>query len=286
MKPYVDVFTKTMGNPLANFLFFWSANTVVYISAFGGLMDILPPRLDWISNVAFPLCVVGGFISSFVATNKTKDIIPSVEAVVKSAFVTFYGLLTLVTLYTLSFALAPTRYVTIEQFANAGLTAQQATEVQQILNSKGYISLSDLDTLNLSPLQKTSVKRILDDLGYVTVDDVEIISKNIAQTQIAIVATQTAIAKITQCYITPESGFANVAIRLSPSDKSDYGGAFSQGQKLYVVGHNGGRVNQDRWWLVEIGDKSDKKYGWVASWVVTEINESECVKVEKAAGTP
>lgn len=286
MKSFVDVFSKTMGNPLVNFLFFWSANIAVYVSVFGGLMDVLPPRLDWISNIAFPLCVVAGFISSLIATNKTKDIIPSVEAVVKSAFVTLFGLLALVTLYTASFALAPTRYVTIEQFENAGLTAQQATQVQQILNSKGFISLSDLDTLNLTPIQQGSVKRILDDLGYATVDDVKIISQDIAQTQIAIVATQTAIAKITQCYVTPEDGFANVAIRISPSDKSDYVGAFSQDQKLYVVGHNGGRVNQDRWWLVEIGDKSDKKYGWVASWVVTETNESECLKIEKSPGTP
>lgn len=284
MKSITEVLTKTMESPVVNFLLFWAANVAVYISVFGGLMDVLPPRLDWLTNVAFPACVVGGFISSAIAIRRTKDILPSIEAVVKSAIITLLGMLVLVTLYTASFAFSPTRYVTLEQFESAGLTAQQATQIQKILDAKGYISLSELETLNLSPVQQSAVKRLLDDLGYATVDDVEKISANIAKTQIALVATQTAVAKFTQCYITPENGYANVAIRLSPSEKSDYVGAFAQGQNLYVIGHNGGRVNQDRWWLVEIGNEPTKKYGWVASWVVTEINESECLKVEKAPG--
>lgn len=285
MKSFADMMSKTMENPIINFLIFWSANVAVYISVFGGLMDVLPPRLAWVSNIAFPACVICGFISSAIAIYNTKDKLPSVEAIVKTAVITLVGMLALVSLYTASFAFSPTKYVTLDQFENAGLTTQQATQIQQILDAKGYIALSDLGTLELSPSQQISVKKLLDNMGYATIDDVKTISLNAAQTQIALVATQTAIAKLTQCYITPEIGFANVAIRLSPSDKSDYVGAFSQGQKLYVIGHNGGRINQDRWWLVKIGDDSDKQFGWVASWVVTEINEMECIKVEKAPGT-
>lgn len=284
MKSLTDVVTKTMESPVVSFLLFWSANVWVYVSVFGGLMDVLPPRLDWITDIAFPACIVGGFISSAIAINRTKDIIPSVEAVVKAAIVTLFGMLVLVTLYTASFAFSPTKYVTLEQFESAGLTTQQATQIQKILDAKGYITLSELETLDLSPVQQSAVKKLLDDLGYVTADDAEKISESIAKTQIALVATQTAVAKITRCYITPESWYANVAIRLSPSDKSDYVGSFAQGQNLYVIGHNGGRINQDRWWLVEVGNEPNKKYGWVASWVVTEINEMECVKVEKAPG--
>jgi len=276
-----SVFAKTFKSPVTNFFLFWAANILVYVSVFGGLMDVLPPRLAWISNIVFPLCVAGGFITSLIAVRKSKGKLPSLEAVVNAGTTTLMGLFALVTIYTASFAISPTQYVTIEQFEAAGLTPNQVAQIQTYLNNQGYVTTQDLENINLTNEQKVAVSNILSELGYVTQEDVVAI----AQTQISLVATQTAIAKLTTCYITPEVGVGQVAIRNSPSDKSEFVGAFGEGQRLYVVGHNGGRVNQDRWWLVEITrDDIHKTYGWVASWVVTELNEVDCMRIEVTPG--
>lgn len=275
------IFTRTFKSPVVNFFLFWSANIFVYISVFGALVDVLPPRLEWITNFIFPLCIFGGFVTSIIGVRKAKGKLPSVEAVVNAGLTTLMGLFVMVTIYTASFAIKPTQYITVDQFESAGLTPNQVAQLQNYLDRQGYITSQDLENINLNAEQKTKVTNILKELGFPTVAEVEFI----AQTQIALVATQTAVAKATSCYITPEGGYSTVAVRSSPSDTSEMVGAFAEEQRLYVTGHNGGRTNQDRWWLVEFyNDGTNKTYGWVASWVVIEINESECVKVEKTPG--
>lgn len=281
MKAFISIFTKSFESPVANFLLFSAANILVYVTVFGGLMDVLPPRLVWVSSIAFPLCVISGFITSVIAVRKAKGILPSTEAVAKASVITILGLLVLVSLYVASFAITPTPYLTIEQFEDAGLNPNQVAQLQKYLDAQGYVTLRNLDNINLTTNQKIAVNKVMNELGYITEED----SKYIAQTQIALVVTQTAVARLSSCFITPEFGTSTVAVRQSPSDKSDYVGAFSEGQKLHVIGHNGGRMNQDRWWLVEFSNEgNDNQYGWVASWVVQEINESECIRVEKTPG--
>lgn len=281
MKSLETFFDTAFESPLANFFLFWGANVFAYVFVFDTLMGILPPRLVWVSNVAFPVCVLIGSLTSLIAVNKSKGILPSKEAVAKDIVIAALGLLVLMVLYVASFAIAPNPYIRIEDAEKMGLNPNQVAQVQSYLDEQGYITLRDLENINLTPEQKIAVNRVMSELGYVTEED----TKYIAQTQIALVVTQTAVAKLSSCYITPESTMSTVAVRKSPTDKSDYAGAISQGQTLYVVGHNGGRMNQDRWWLVEFGDNENEKlYGWVASWVVVEMNELECIKVEKTPG--
>jgi hypothetical protein len=283
MGDFVSTFTKTFESKTAvlNFFLFWVANAIVYMTVVGGIIDMMPPRLNWISNVAFPICILAGLVTSVIAVYKAHGVLLSLQEVAKSWFVTLVGLLVLIALYTLSFAFSPTIYVTMDQFETAGLTPTQLAQIQQFVTEKGYVSLSDLDHLNLTSEQKTVVTQLIVDLGFTTRED----AAHIAQTEIAIVATQTAVARLSTCYITPELGLSTVAVRKAPSVNEAFLGAFSQGQRLHVIGHSGGRMNQDRWWLVEFaGNESDNRYGWVSSAVVTEIDEEACIKVEKAPG--
>ena len=48
------------------------------------------------------------------------------------------------------------------------------------------------------------------------------------------------------------------------------------GEQLEVVGHNGGVVDNGRWWLVKYGSEDRPTFGWVASSVVAEINPGIC----------
>lgn len=281
-----DLFQQTSKAPILHFLLFLAVNIIVYVTTLGELTNVLPPRLEWVLNSILPACILGGLITSLISLGKTKEVIPSLEAIKTSGFITLFGLLVLIALYAMSFVIKPTKYITADEFAKAGLNESQILQIQEILKSQGYVSINDLNSINLTVEQKIAINKMLHDLGYVTQGDVEEISKNTAQTQIALVSTQTATAKLTSCYITPEDGTGTVAVRILASYKSDYLGAISEGQKLHVIGHNGGRMNQDRWWLVEFGDNdNNKQYGWVASWVVKEINESECIKIERAPGS-
>jgi hypothetical protein len=36
---------------------------------------------------------------------------------------------------------------------------------------------------------------------------------------------------------------------------------------------------------VELEGDGEKHYGWIASWVVKEINEQECYRLEKSPGS-
>jgi hypothetical protein len=183
MKTLAPAFQTTFKNPIIHFLFFWGINTLVYVTAIGGLNDILPPRLDWIQNILFPFCVIGGFITSFIAYRKINGIITSKKAVITTLTTGMVGLLALTSLYAASFAFTPKIYVTAEQLANARLTPNQIVQIQEILTAQGYISFDNLSNINLTVDQQLAVKKVLDGLGYTTVGDVEKISKNIVTTQ-------------------------------------------------------------------------------------------------------
>ena len=281
-----ETIRKLTDNPLVHFLLFWLANSLAYVMAFGALSEILPSRLEWVSNAIFPICVFGGFVTSAAATWKDKSAIPSGKALANSTVVGLIGLFMLISLYTISFAFSPPKYITYQDFEVAKLNNVQVQEIQQLLDARGYITLNDLDTIGLTYSQKQTVKNLLDELGYVTKDDVEIIAQNIYLTQVALGATQTAIEKATSCYVTPEETYSTVYVRESDSESSAPLGAISGEQKLFVTAHNGGRINQDMWWLVEFGDdENGQVYGWIASSAVKEINEDECYKVEKSQGS-
>ncbi len=281
----MDTFNKFLEHPLVNFLVAVTLNILVFTTAIGGVMEVLPPRLEIITKIVFPACVISGFISSIISIKKSKQIFTSFKAIGQTSVISGVFLVFLIALYAASFAIKPTEYLTVEQFEVAGLNTNQIAQLQKLLDQQGYISLNNLEDINLSDEQRMKVFGLLNEMGFTTQQDVEIISKSISQTEIAFVVTQTAIAKVTSCNITPEYGLGLVSIRKSNSVESEYLGSLAQGQTLFVVGHDGGTVNQDRWWLIEQTIGGEISYGWVASWVVREINEVECMRVEQAPGS-
>ena len=270
---------------LVSFFSLWLISSTAYMIALGALMDTVPPRLEWISKIILPATLVMGFFAAVVSSKRNQGTATTIETIAKDGVVTIVGAAILIVLYAISIIVSPNVYATETEIATmlaeTGLNPVQVYQIEQILLRQGYITLDDIKTIGLNPQQIRDMEDLLNEQGYVKNEQVV----EIVKTQNALVATQTAVAKETTCFVEPELNYNTVAIRQSPSPDASYVGCLVQGENLHVIGHNGGRVNQDRWWLVEVkhGD-SVTVYGWVASWVVKEINELECVKVTQSPG--
>ena len=89
-------------------------------------------------------------------------------------------------------------------------------------------------------------------------------------------ATETA-----TCYVQPI--YRAVYVRFTPKEpeegeENNYHSVLSQREIVRVIGHNGGNINNTRWWLLELPNEQEdsRKHGWVWSGVVKEINLSAC----------
>lgn len=263
----------------------WLTMSTVYLVTMGGLMDTVPSRLDWISTFVFPAGIVVGLIGSLIAVKQQKATDTTKDTLLKDGVITLVSTAVLIVLYFISIVTTPNIYVTESKLTSLldkiGLNVTQITQIEQIISSKGYISSDDLDSISLNEVQKKEVLTILDGAGFVNESEVIIIMA----TQDALIATQTAIANTFLCHIEAETGYNTISIRSSPSSDSNPIGYLVSGERLLVIGHDGKRINQDRWWLVEYGhDENSIKCGWIASWLVKEINEVECIQISPALG--
>jgi hypothetical protein len=271
----------TFKNQNLNFLFYCLFNAFIFLGAFSILKDFWPTNVIWVGRYGILICLCLGFFVSIIQHYTTRNLASTAKRYIEAGIISVISLSIVIILYFISYLLHPTEYITVEQFAEAGLTSNQVDQIQLLLNKKGYITFEDLTNIELSDEQEASVINTLQSLGFTSVEDVEKIAEKVIEKH----ATQTAIARLSSCYVTPESDITSVAIRESSSRDSKNIGTLSSGQKLHVVGHNGKRINQDLWWLVEYSNLDEIYYGWVASSVVTEMNEIECLKLEQVPGS-
>lgn len=267
-------------NKYIQLLVIWFTSSGFYIVSLGALVNVMPPRLAWIPSFIFPLSVAVGFIMALisVATNNSQS---AIGMLAKDGIITTIGAAVLIFLYFLSFAYSPTKYVSMDELgkrlAEANLNDIQVGQVKEIISKQGYVTSQDLEAVGLNSTQIQEIQGILEEAGYVKEEDVV----RIFQTQSAVVATQTAEAKTMSCLIEAKG---QVAVRKFPESDVIIGYIF-EGEQISVIGHDGGEVNYDKWWQIEIQHGNGAVYGWVASWVVNEINESECAKLQQMPGS-
>ena len=271
--------SKEEQHPLATFLVTWLANLTLYASAIEVAVGILPPRLDWVRSIIFPAIVIASIVAAVLPEVRGKGDVPFSrrwweQRSVISALV--LGLLVVV--YLGSVALSPGEYATkeevIQMLEDAGLNPTQVDEIKKLIDEHGFVTKEELGEMGLNEHQVQEIELLLDKWGYVRKEEVVAA----ISTQGAVWATQTAVAGGTECLVKPEVNLKAVTIHESPSVTSPPVGYLYQGEVVRAIGYSGDRLNQDRWWLVEI--KNGKtSYGWVASWVVQEINEIQCLKM-------
>jgi hypothetical protein len=284
-----DQKVQLFNNYYLNLIAFSLFNIFLYITALGAIMDIAPPRLDWIHNYSLIFCLIAGIMTAIISTGKTQELaIP--KRIFESSIASILGLTVILALYFVSLVIYPEQYVSIESFQSTlntiGLNDNQLNIVEKAILSKGFITIEEVNKLGLNEIQKTDLLNTLKNYNYVT--DKQVV--NIIATQDTIKATESAIAtqeaKISTCFIETEADFHNVAIRDQPS--VTIGKSISylvEGEKLKAVGHNGGKININRWWLVEFGKGDEQDYGWVSSYYVNEINEISCLQLPQTPGS-
>lgn len=163
-----------------------------------------------------------------------------------------------------------------EQLKRAGLTDGQIGDLSRFYIDNGQITLDDLVTLGLNQVQMEQIRNLLAAEGFLKEEDLYTIQTREAQ-------NATIEAEYNTCYVEPLSGYPRVNVRRTPNvDNSNWMDYLPEGMKLRVIGHNGGVINQDLWWLVELPNRDQNdRFGWIASDVVQEINPAICVTLEK-----
>jgi hypothetical protein len=115
-------------------------------------------------------------------------------------------------------------------------------------------------------MQRQEVLSLLNEGGFVTEQDV-----------IAIIEAQAAKELSETCFIEPLADYSSVAVRQSPEVADDnFIRALYRGERIEVIGHNGGTIGGSRWWLVRYGPEESPLFGWVSSSVVGEVNPTVC----------
>lgn len=285
MNSLVYMFFKVLSrikNEYVRFLVIWIGSGVVYVMIYGLVSNAMPPRLDWISEYAMGIAFLAGFVTASISIREGSSQKTLRQILFNDSIITLLVGATLFLAYLLSFMVAPERYVTQDRLqeilSTTGLSPAQVQQVRVMIDAQSAVSRDDLNNLGLTDTQRNQVWSILQANGYTTKEDVV----KIVRTEAVSMVTQTAIAIAAACQVTPEIGAVNV--RRYPKPDGELIGALALGEEIHVIGSNGGRINQDLWWQVELNHGSKSVIGWVASWVVKEIHETECQRIPLAAG--
>lgn len=265
--------------------------SLYFVVTFGLLQGLVPDELGFIFRQAIPLSVLLGLVATIIgsATGRSPEGALKVARSLSALLIVLIGIVAAVP------QLLPEKAEVVEQsefrteieslrqeLSQAGLSERQIQEVEGLLTKSGVITEGDLQQLLLNEGQIQQVLDVLAKGGYVTRSEVLAIleAHSTAQAQAAIVAaTATAMAA---CYVEPAPGYSSINVRSSPQVLDDNRLRFLlAGERLPVVGHNGKTVNVDRWWLVEFDLYGNVVRGWVASDVVTEINEPACMSLQQ-----
>lgn len=211
---------------IMHFGVFVLANVFVYTIGLGAIADVVPTRLQWITEAVFPISLVFGILTAAISTILSKNSVPSLKAIVNSTFITLGGFVVLFVLYFMSFLFNPTNYVSEEELKKMGLTETQAQQVKKLIEDEGFVTPEEMEQMGLSPKQKGEVVAYIKTQGYVTEEDVV----KIIATQKSIDATQAAIATATSQavnYIQPtidmvEISEGNIILGSSYTEEYDF----------------------------------------------------------------
>jgi len=168
--------------------------------------------------------------------------------------------------------------------ARMGLSIAQIQQLESTYVKNEQLTVADLTQLGLNQTQMAQVESLLESEGFLTKNDLSI--------EATVIAMESAVnAQATEeatCYIQPINYDVNV--RKTPELPEDDGDdnfltSLLTREKVRVIGHNGGDINADRWWLIELSTQVEgkKMQGWVASNVVKEINMDACDRMPQYA---
>jgi hypothetical protein len=154
-------------------------------------------------------------------------------------------------------------------FAELDLNETQIARLEEILVQKGYATQTDLADMALTDVQRQQVQTLLVESGFVTEQDV-----------IRIIEEENTRRLDGTCFLAPLPAYSSVAVRQSPRvEEGNLLRGLYPGEQLEVIGHNGGAIDNGRWWLVKYGNEETPTFGWVAGSVVAEINPGICTQL-------
>jgi hypothetical protein len=156
-------------------------------------------------------------------------------------------------------------------FAELDLNETQIARLEEILVQRGYATQTDLAGMALTDVQRQQVQALLVESGFVTEQDV-----------IRIIEEENSQRLAGTCFLAPLPTYSSVAVRRSPMvEEGNLLRGLYPGEQLEVIGHNGGVIDNGRWWLVQYGNEDSPTFGWVASSVVAEINPGICSQLTR-----
>jgi hypothetical protein len=169
-----------------------------------------------------------------------------------------------------------------EQLGVLGLTPEQEDSVLEKLRVTGYVTIEDLSQMGLNANMTDQVKSLLESYGFLSREELE---QSLTRVALEAIAADVLTRQAT-CFVEPAEGYGNINVRSYPP-KGDPAltdnviGHLGKLDQFKVVGHNGGTVNVDRWWVVVIPNAAtgEERLGWISSSVVNEITEAACLNL-------
>jgi DNA-binding transcriptional ArsR family regulator len=298
-------------NPLAFFvvvLGFWAFASIEIMSRLEGLM---PAQSEWVQPYLLPLAAVLAFLFALFTTILQRWGGSSVDRNSLTWWTSIVlGLLVPTTVILFAFfgsprnqpstpALAPeaTRIAVLEtrvgnieealsniseQLGALGLTQEQKDSVLDKLRVTGYVTIEDLSQVGLNANMTNQVRSLLESYGFLSQEELE---QSLTRVALEAIAADVLTRQAT-CFVEPAEGYGNVNIRSYPPEgdpalTNNIIGFLGKLDQFEVVGHNGGTVNVDRWWVVVIPNAAtgEERLGWISSSVVTEITEGACLNL-------
>jgi hypothetical protein len=262
---------------ISKFFFLWIALSATYYLALSVVANAVPKRIDWIVDSILPAAILIALGVSMNAIAKSTTTQTADELFKENMKFSIYGAVALVIIYMISTIVSPT-IVTKDQLRNAldnaELTEAQRQEIITILETENFVSMEELQRIGLNDTQIDQVVSIVSNLGYIRESDVV----GIVRTETANMATATAIAVESTCFIEASPEYASVGVRQSPNNNVDNAIAYlARGERVMAVGKT--VVNGELWWKVKLSHGNGSVEGWVIDWPVDQSNEVACNNV-------
>jgi hypothetical protein len=259
------------------FIVLWVLLSATYYLALGVVAQAIPKRIEWILDSILPASILVALAVSFMAIERSNQTETADDLFKGNAKFGLYGAVILVVIYMISTFVSPiivTQNQLRDALNHAELTEIQKQEITKILENENVVTTEELQKIGLNNTQIEQVVNLVSKLGYVRQQEVVAI----VRTETANMATATAIALQSTCYVEPKNQYASVSIRHEPKVNVDNAIAYlARGEKVKVIGQT--MVGHDLWWKIELSHGVGSVQGWVTSWPVDMSNEVACNNV-------
>lgn len=282
VEKFIDLLRSIFANPRHTNLYFFLNIFIAWLVitlCFNFLSDEIPENIYSIFNTSVVILILFSIILNLISYNKKNDI----YAYWKCSGIFLASVCVYFLLIYMIISVIPRDIVTMKDITEilerAQLNDNQVKQVHKILEDGKYITQQDIQTIGLNDEQIKQIK----EFGFVDKDDVVDISRTEIAAYVTMMASEVT-PEASNCFIEGYTRFSTVTIRKRPTITSSAVGYVMPGDRYHVIGHDGGEINIDRWWLIELQKVNDVKYGWVSSPYVKEINPGDCMQLQASSG--